>query len=328
MIHHELFAHMTQTLDRLGKEFEVTNSIDEELSLLEKYLSIKEMSEEITGELKKLNEKIRQFEKDHGLLDMDLHVMKDTDTMTEKYSEVVIKLDEEDFITFQKGIGFFDLWMYDQAILHLETTTKKYPDFNLARLYTAMTYFKKKEYAYSKREILILFKYSDDPDLLSLGHNLLGMIYGLERDEEQAIYHFKKAIELKKNWTEPIFNLAMLYYQTKHYHESISYLKELAQINTNDWEVLFYLGKAYQKLGEYDQAIEWLKKTYTIAKQPMIVRQIAVNFEKRLHFEQATQWYKKWLELEPFQSEALLGLAKNEWLKGNKETGMVLLFRL
>ncbi|KXG43614.1 hypothetical protein [Tepidibacillus decaturensis] len=70
------------------------------------------------------------------------------------------------------------------------------------------------------------------------------------------------------------------------------------------------------------------KKTYTIAKQPMIVRQIAVNFEKRLHFEQATQWYKKWLELEPFQSEALLGLAKNEWLKGNKETGMVLLFRL
>lgn len=52
MIHHELFAHMTQTLDRLGKEFEVTNSIDEELSLLEKYLSIKEMSEEITGELK------------------------------------------------------------------------------------------------------------------------------------------------------------------------------------------------------------------------------------------------------------------------------------
>ncbi|OEG00334.1 hypothetical protein BHF71_00030 [Vulcanibacillus modesticaldus] len=331
----DLFSQMHQTLDQLNYEFGTVDDIDEELTLLEKYLTVKEMSEEITSELNKLIVKIQQFEKDHGLTDLDfqtdqeLHNSSNTEHGMNLDAglddEVVVEIDEDDFLTFQKGIGFYDLFMYDQAIIHLENIIKKYPDFNLARLYTAMTYLKKKDYNRAKREVLLLFKFSDDHDLISLGHNILGTIYSYEHEYNQAIFHFQQAINLKNNWTEPKFNLAIIYYQINRFHDAINSFRELYDVHSEDWEVVLYLGKCYQKLKQYKKANEYLKEAYEIIQKPLIIKQIAHHFEEQRHFKKAIYWYRKWLKQEPKSFEALLGLAKNTWLSGDKATGLALL---
>ncbi len=326
-MYHDLFLQMHQSLDQINEDFSNTDDIDEELSLLEKYLSIKEISDELKTELEKIQIKINQFEIENDLTDLQLfeqQALEQIEKSSPKQGEVVIELEENDFFTLQKGIGFFDLWMYDEAIIHLEKIISKYPDFNLPRLYKAMTYYKKKEYELAKQEVQLLFQFSDDDDLNALGHNILGMVYGQLEDFDQAMNHLHKAIELHSNWNEPKFNLAMLLYRLNRIHDSIHILTELHQSNSKDWEVIYYLGKGHQKLKLYDKANEYFRKTYEITKQPAVIIQMIKYFESNRNYQQAIHWYKKWINLEP-NTDALMGLAKNVWLTGKKEDGIAII---
>ncbi|TCS84164.1 tetratricopeptide repeat protein [Tepidibacillus fermentans] len=316
----QLFSYMHQTINELEHEFNEPIGMDQELNLLEKYLTIKEMIEDISDELEQLIEKLKQFEKNHGLnLSANELTTKDTN------EEVVIELDESDFLEFEKGIGFFDLWMYDRAIIHLEKIMDKYPDFNLARLYTSMTYFQKGDYLETKKQLKILFQNTDDPDLLSLGHNLLGMIYGKNEQYGQAINEFQQAVQYRYDWYEPRFNLAILYYRLGHFEDTILLLKEILKQKPLDWGIAYYLGKSYQKLNQDHHANEWFKKVYDMTKQSKMIQQIAISFEKRKQFQQAIYWFEKWRNLEPTRPEPLLSLSKNVWLSGDKAKAKTLI---
>ncbi|MFV9510664.1 tetratricopeptide repeat protein [Tepidibacillus sp. LV47] len=316
----QLFSYMHQTINELEHEFNEHIGIDHELNLLEKYFTIKEMIEDISDELMQITNKLKQFEKNHGL---DLPVIESTSK--DNLEEVVIELDESDFLDFQQGIGFFDLWMYDRAIIHLEKIMAKYPDFNLARLYTAMTYFQKGDDQEAKKQLNILFQYTEDDDLLSLGHNLLGMIYGKKGYYQKAIAEFQQAIEHRSDWYEPKFNIAIVYYQLGQYHQTIFFLKEILNQRPLDWEIAYYLGKSYQKLNQSHRANEWFKRVYDMTKQPKMIQQIAMDFEKRKQFKQAIYWFEKWRDLEPNRPEPLLSLIKNVWLSGEKAKAKLLL---
>ncbi len=325
----DIFSQMNQSIDQLTLDFNAANDIDEELFLLEKYLSIKEMSEDLYKEISNLRLKLKDFEVEHGLLDINIehdddaiehNVVEDSEN-----DEIVVELDESDFLSFQKGIGYYDLFMHDNAILHLENILKKYPDFNLARLYTAMTYYRNKQYNDAKHEVQILFRFSEDNDLISLGHNILGMIYGYEKNIEQAIGHFYQAIELKSSWDEPKYNLAIIYYKHNRYMDAIPLLEELYHKNPKDWEVIFYLGKIYQKINKHELASEFFRQTYMLTKQPSVIHQIARHYEQIHHFKKAELWYKKLIDIDAMNTVALNGIARNLWLDGVKNEGLVVL---
>ena len=333
----ELFVYMHQTIDELQNDFSITEDLDEELSLLEKYLSIKELSEDIADELNRLQKRLLQFEKEQGFLQSSGIEEEINNNQNEKFynpqqvdpakenDQVVIQLDEAIFFSFQKGIGFYDLWMYDQAAHHFEQVIEKYPDFNLARLYTAMTYLKSKRYLEAKSEISLMLQSTDDPDLISLGQNILGIIASYRRSFIEAEKHFRQAVELKEKWSEPKFNLAIVYYKTNRLNKAISLLEGLLDDNQKDWEVLLYLGKVYQKLKNFEQANAYYRQAYALTKQPKIIQQLAKQFEINRDFSQASRWYKRWLVLEPKNTIPLLGFAKNLWLSGQQSEGLLIM---
>ncbi|MGD9678624.1 MAG: tetratricopeptide repeat protein [Vulcanibacillus sp.] len=333
----KIFLQIHQTLEQINQGFDNINNIDDELSLLEKYLSIKETSEILTEDLRILNLKLNKMEKKYGLLDiypddistkdqvLNFELNEDILPEQKKDEDGVIELFEEDLMTFQKGIGFYDLSIYDKAIINLDNIVEKYPDFDLARLYTAMAYLKRKEYNKARQEVEALFKFSDDVVIQSLAHNILGIIYGNQLEYEEAILHFQQAIDLKGDWKEPIYNLAIIYYKLNHFSEAIMLFEELYSVNPRDWETMLYLGKSYQKIKEYDKANWYFDEIYAITKNPTIIKQIASHYEKHYQFQKAIYWYNKWLIVEPKQSIAFLGLAKNMWLKGDKKTAITII---
>lgn len=327
-MYQDLFLHLHQTLDQIKYGLEKTEDLDEEISLLEKYLSVKEISEELTNELHKIQAKLMLFEKEHGLIEEDNTDLPEAvwakATGETENDEVVIELDEEDFFSFQKGIGFYDLVMYDKAMIHLEKVISKYPDFNLARLYKAMAYYKKGENDPARREALILLQFSEEPNLNSLAHNILGMVYSNLKEYEEAIQHFNHAVSLNQKWEEPRFNLAMVYYKLSRFQDALLLFEKLYESNPKDWEVVFYLAKTYQKLKDDHKANEFFKKTFQITKHPEVIKQIIHYFESRKNIPQAIHWYYKWLNLE-INSAVLIGLAKNIWIMGEKEKGTAII---
>lgn len=315
----ELFIQLHQSIEDLDDEFIQVKNIDEELSLLEKYLTIKEMSTDLIEEVNKLNGKISKFEKEHGLSDFTIKEYNNSPILDDSENtldgeEIVIQLEEEDFITFQSGIGFYDLLMHDRAKINLEEIVNKYPDFNLARLYSSMNYFKQKQFSKAKREIFLLFKMSEDNELLSLGHNILGMIYDYENDYDKAIEHFQQAISLKNNWNESKFNLAIVFLKNKMVVEAIDLLEELFEQDQTDWESLMLLGKAYYLIHQFDLAKEFYRQAYSISKKPAAIKHLVRHFEHLNDHERSIYWYKKWLNNEPKSLTAIIGLTKNLWL--------------
>lgn len=315
----ELFTQLYQTIEELDEEFVLANNIDEELLLLEKYLTFKEMSTDLNKEVNKLNVRINNFERVHGLIDLNIEDYNslssfDSDKNTAENEEIVIQLEEQDFLTFQSGIGFYDLLMYDRAKINLEEIVIKYPDFNLARLYSSMTYLKQKQFTKAKKEVHMLLKLSDDNALLSLGHNILGMVYGYENNYDLSIEHFRQAIILKTNWNESKFNLAIVFLKNKMVNEAIELLEELYQQKRDDWEILILLGRAYQTIHQFELAKEFYRQAYLISKKPIAIKQLIRYFEHNNDFEKAVYWYKKWLEYEPKSIIVIIGLAKSFWL--------------
>lgn len=325
-----MFTQLHQTIEELDDQFVLADNIDDELSLLERYLTIKEMSSDLAEEINKLNVKINNFEREHGLSELSTKDYTPLPTLdlvskTVDNEEIVIELEEQDFLIFQSSIGFYDLLMYDQAMINLDEIIKKYPDFNLARVYMAMTFFKKKQYTEAKREVLLLLKLSEDSELLSLSHNILGMIYSNENNFDKAIEHFKQAIILKGNWNEAKFNLAIVLMKNKMVREAIDLLEELYQHNENDWEVLILLGRAYHTLRHFDLAKEFYRQAFAVSKKPIAIKQLIRHFENNNDFEKAIYWYKKWLEYEPKSILAINGIAKALWLidKQNEAEAMI-----
>lgn len=94
-------------------------------------------------------------------------------------------------------------------------------------------------------------------------HNTIGVIY-LQKleDYEKAIFHFKEALKIDKEYPEAANNLGTAYAKTKRYNEAIEYYKQA--INNPQYRntalALNNLGMVYYRINKFDDAIEVFKE--------------------------------------------------------------------
>ena len=78
----------------------------------------------------------------------------------------------------------------------------------------------------------------------SLAWNLLGLVYQDGEKSAEALECFYKAMELDKDWTEPIENAGMLLYSEEMYDDTIETLTKYLEIGGKDLDTLLALTKA------------------------------------------------------------------------------------
>lgn len=94
-------------------------------------------------------------------------------------------------------------------------------------------------------------------------HNALGIIY-LQKleDYEKAIFHFKEALKIDRNYPEAANNLGTAYARTKRYNEAIEYYKQ--SINNPQYRntalALNNLGMVYYRINKIDDAVDAFKE--------------------------------------------------------------------
>jgi len=94
-------------------------------------------------------------------------------------------------------------------------------------------------------------------------HNALGIIY-LQKleDYDKAIFHFKEALRIDKNYAEAANNLGTAYAKSGRYTEAIEYYKQ--SINNPQYRntalALNNLGMVYYRIKKFDEAIEAFKE--------------------------------------------------------------------
>ena len=87
-------------------------------------------------------------------------------------------------------------------------------------------------------------------------HNLMGITYALEKDFDEAIRSFEKAIKIDKNFIEPIINKAAAHIEIKEYQKAIQILKKIDTQEKENSRIKMLIGIALRRLGIMSHAIE------------------------------------------------------------------------
>lgn len=111
----------------------------------------------------------------------------------------------------------------------------------------------------SKKEKDVLLSFADRVDRNDAGAlNNLGVLYFRKGMYEEAIRHFKEAIEVDWKFALALENLRYLYAKTGLVDPEVVRWKEAVEKNPDDTDALLKLGVGYQSMGRFREAFEVL----------------------------------------------------------------------
>ena len=211
---------------------------------------------------------------------------------------------------------------YNSAIPKYLEAIEYYPEFTQALFNLAKSFYFLTDYENSKKYLLINIKANENQDQ-SL--KMLGDIYRKERNTDEAILYYKKAISVNSDYYKAYYSLATLYMNTNP-NESKSYLKKVISIKPDYSKAYETLGILNIQLGENTEALENLllvseldsksyKCNYLIAD---IYNQEAAPLKSKELFNFAKQYAKKAIEIKRNCAPAFFHLGIAEKGLGNK----------
>lgn len=111
--------------------------------------------------------------------------------------------------TFQKGQGYFQLLMYDNAIREFAKAVELQPDFLPARLYLAMGYLRLGNDVEAYRHFRLITSLSEHGQMKAISYNAMGCIQAKNANMEQAKQLFKLAHSADPTCVEPMINMGI-----------------------------------------------------------------------------------------------------------------------
>ena len=107
---------------------------------------------------------------------------------------------------------------------------------------------------------------------------------------DDAIFGYKKTLELNPNYPDAAFNLANSYFLAERIHEAISVFEQMLTRNPHETKVIYNLGEAYLKLNETEKALACFKKIETHIEQvPQLHIRMAACYARLGKFGAAQQ---------------------------------------
>ena len=211
---------------------------------------------------------------------------------------------------------------YNSAIPKYLEAIEYYPKFTQALFNLAKSFYFLTDYENSKQYLLMNIKVDENQDQ-SL--KMLGDIYRKERNTEEAIAYYKKAITVNSNYYKAYYSLATLYMNTNP-DESKTYLKNVISIKPDYPKAYETLGILNMQLGENDEALENLllvseldsrsyKSNYLLAD---IYNQKALPLGSKEFFNLAKQYAKRAIEIKKNCAPAFFHLGVAEKGLGNR----------
>jgi len=145
---------------------------------------------------------------------------------------------------------------------------------------------------------IYFLKALDIDPFFAYAHNNLANSLRKQNKIEQALAHYKKALELKSDVWQFYYNHASAFYETARWEDGIALALQGLQYSGNNYHMSTLLGLLYSEHMETDRAIEWLKNAIDINPSSFLPFMYAGTiFHKNEHYELAMEYYKKSLHL-------------------------------
>ena len=151
--------------------------------------------------------------------------------------------------------------------------------------------------------------------------NSLGITF-VNEDISRAERCFKKALKIKNDYPDALYNLANVYKQKSFLREAINLYKRVFQIDPSIHQANYNIANIYLELTNYDQAIKYFQKAiYFNPQYHEAYSNLGVCFFFKGLVNEAISNYKKSLSIKPDFAEAHFNLALSLLLLGNFQQG-------
>jgi Tfp pilus assembly protein PilF len=139
-----------------------------------------------------------------------------------------------------------------------------------------------------------------------LAHNNLGLLLGNQEHIDEAMEHYRKAIQINPNYCESLNNLGLALAAKGQFDEAIENYCKAIQIDPNHFEYYCNLGLALAAKGRFDEAIENFRKAIQINPNiPGVLNNLGNTLADKGQFDEAIENYRKAIQINPNYAEAL-----------------------
>jgi protein O-mannosyl-transferase len=143
-----------------------------------------------------------------------------------------------------------------------------------------------------------------------MAHNNLGTVMLQKGQVDNAIFHFRKAIEIKPDHADAQANLGSALLQKGELDEAIAQYDEALEIKPDYALVHYDLGNALLLKGQVDEAVAQYKKALEIKPDSSeVCNNLGIVLFQKGEVEEAIGYYQKALEINPQYIEARGNLA-------------------
>ncbi|MBT3416171.1 MAG: tetratricopeptide repeat protein [Nitrospina sp.] len=163
--------------------------------------------------------------------------------------------------------------------------------------------------AYWKNSITILEHAIEVTDTEHPGfvmvHNNLGVALSDEGKDEEAIDHFKQAIQLKPEFSEAYYSLGVSLSKLSKFEESINPYRQAIRLKPDDADAHYNLGTSLSELKNFDTAISHFKQSIRLKPNMADVHySLGLALSQQNKFKEAIPHYQRVVSLNPEHAKA------------------------
>ncbi|MBU0755353.1 MAG: tetratricopeptide repeat protein [Planctomycetes bacterium] len=133
-----------------------------------------------------------------------------------------------------------------------------------------------------------------------LAHVNLGASIGSQGRDEEAMAHYRAALDIYPDSEHAHFNMGNVYLERGQLNKAIEHYRRALEIKPDYAEVLHNLGLAFSRQGRYDQAIEMYQQTLRLEPDYLLAhRNLALDLVETGRYEEALKHFRKVVSLNP-----------------------------
>jgi len=198
-----LFQSMNEKLDGILEQLPASHGPKNQ-ALLRQLQELREMSDEIIEEWLLFEEKMAQAGQrpQTDPAPKPVAEAKNLFALAEAIGESPAQT-----MQYQRGEGYFKLYMFPEAAREFEAVVREYPEFLQARLFLALCFLQSENVAEASSHLQIIISLADDGRMKAVAYNALGCVQAVKGNVEQACECFRTSHSLDPNFKDPVYNL-------------------------------------------------------------------------------------------------------------------------
>jgi Flp pilus assembly protein TadD len=156
-----------------------------------------------------------------------------------------------------------------------------------------------------------------------LAHNNLGVCLDKEGRQDEAIAEYRKALEIKPDYSEALNDLGVVYYEKGDLEAAIAQYRKALETQPDSANIRYNLGNALASHGKLEEAIAQYRTALKAAPNDgKVVNNLGISLGKNGQLDEAITLYRQFLKVAPDNAKALNNLGVALLTKGDLDGAM------